>query len=149
MKGQGLIESLLALSLMAIVLSGISVALISSLSNASFGSDQAIATQYAQEGVELVRKVRNSNYSAFQGYNGSYCLAKGSTVLEPSGNCATPNVDKYIRTVVIEQSPGCGLNTAKVTAVVSWVDGRCPTGNYCHKSNIISCLSTVNPIIAP
>jgi type II secretory pathway pseudopilin PulG len=148
MKGQTLIEVLVALSVIVILVSMITMVIISSLNNAQFSRDQDLATNYAQEGMEIVRKVRNSNYTSFKNYSGIYCLAKGSLVLpSSSANCTTPNVDKFIRKVQIEQTPGCNTNVAKVTVSVSWTDAKCQTGNlYCHASDLVSCLSSVNPL---
>lgn len=148
MKGQTLLEALLAISLVMLVLSGISVTIITSLNNAGYGKTQAIATQYAQEGMEIVRKIRNSNYTGFGNYNaGNYCLSEDSSILQASGNCS-PNVGSYVRSVFIEQS-GCGVNIAKATVTVAWTDGKCSSGSYCHNSQIISCFSKVNPVQAP
>ncbi len=154
LKGQSLLESVLALAVIAIVLSGIAVVSTSSLSNAGHGKNQTIATQYAQEGVEVLRMIRSLNYASFRNYSGTYCLAKGASSLPILPNCPsplTPNVDSFIRTVTVEQSPGsrCAVDVAKVTVKVSWTDGKCKNTPYCHTSNIITCFSTINPIQAP
>lgn len=152
MKGQSLIESVLALAVIAIILSVIAVTVTSSLNNADFGKNQTISTQYAQQGLEILRKIRNSNYSAFASYSGNYCLAKGTSVLQHQNTCLTPlapNVDEFIRSVSINQAPGCGPSVAKATVKVAWTDGKCGSGAYCHSSNIVTCLSTTNPIQAP
>lgn len=156
MKGQSLIESVLALALISIVLSSIGGVIVTSLSNANFGKTQAAATQYAQEGIETLRQIRNRNYAEFSTYNNNYCLGKGITTLgTPSATCPTPNIDGiFIRSIKIENStsppPGrCAVNISRATVTVSWTDGKCQNGTYCHKSILTSCLSTVNPIQAP
>lgn len=149
MKGQSLLESVLALAAIAIVLSGIAVTVVSSLSNSTYGKSQALATQYSQEGLEVLRKIRNNDYYSFRNYNGNYCLGKNVTILPPPSSCSVPNVDNFIRSVAIEQSPGCGIDIAKVTVKVSWTDGKCPSSAYCHTSSLESCMSTVNPIQGP
>ncbi len=150
MKGQTLIESLLALSVVGIILSGIAVIVASSLSNAGYGRDQSLATQYAQEGIEITRNTRNNNYAAFTGYSGNFCLSKGASTLPTSSpSCTIKNVDNFIRSVSIEQTPGCASSVAKATATVSWSDGKCSGGSFCHKSQITSCLSTANPVQGP
>ena len=159
MKGQSLIEALLALSVVGIILSGITVIVTSSLNNAGYGRNQSLATQYAQEGVEVLRKIRNSDYSVFAGYNANYCLGKGAVNLgSPTAACTSANVDNiFIRSVKIENSasppapaPGrCAVNVSRATVTVSWNDSKCSGGSFCHKSQIISCLSTNNPVQAP
>jgi Tfp pilus assembly protein PilV len=144
MKGQTLLEALLTLSLIIIIVSGITVTIVTSLSNAGYGKTQAIATQYGQEGIEILRKIRNNSYSNFRNYTGSYCLSKGATALQSSGTCLAPNVDNYIRNVDIIQS-GCTTDVARVTVNVSWTDRKCTDGTFCHSSKLVSCLSTINP----
>ncbi len=150
MKGQSLLESVLALAVIAIVLSAIAVVSTNSLSDAGRGKYQTLATQYAQEGVEVLRKIRNINYTSFRNnYNGTYCLAKGASSLTSSSTCQSPpasNVDSFIRTVTIERSPGCATNVVKATVKVAWTDGKCNTGAWCHASTIVTCLSSVNPV---
>lgn len=152
MKGQTLIEILVALSVIAIVVTGISVTVTNSLSDAQFGKNQNLATGYAQEGMEILRQIRNTDYAGFKNYTAAnYCLGKNATVLEPSSMCSMPNVDNiFIRTIRIDQSvtPECN-NAAKVQVVVSWTDGKCQPSAYCHKSELNSCLSTKNPIQGP
>lgn len=150
-KGQSLLESVLALAVIAIVLSGIAAVSTASLGDAGYGKNQTLATQYAQEGVEVLRKIRSVNYASFRNYSGTYCLAKGASSLPVSPNCPSPlisNVDSFLRTVKIDQA-GCGLNVAKVTVKVSWTDGKCKNAPYCHTSNIVTCFSTLNPIQSP
>ncbi|MBI1919209.1 hypothetical protein HYS29_01330 [Candidatus Microgenomates bacterium] len=159
MKGQTLIEVLLALGTAVVVLSATVVAVLAALNNAQFSKNQSLATQYAQEGMEVMRKMRNSNWSAFNDLSGSYCLAKDDVFLDiddskngavlngcsrtgsPSSN---PNVDDiYARQVVIaKDSAECGgAGTAKATVSVSWVSNKCTASNlYCHKVELVSCL---------
>jgi Tfp pilus assembly protein PilV len=145
MKGQTLIEVLLAFALLGIVMTGIVVTITSALSNASFSKNQAQASQYAQEGVEEVRNIRGANYLSFKSYSGNYCLDDGASSLGAPASCSSPNVGNFIRSVYIEQS-ACAQNVTRATVTVAWSDGKCNNGSYCHKSKLISCLSTVNPI---
>lgn len=148
MKGQTLIEALLALSIVGIILSGITIAVSSSLNNAQFSKNQNLATAYAQEGLEVVRQIRNSDYDAFRTRSGYYCISKVATDFE--ADCSSPNIDGvFIRRVQILQNvpaPDCGPSAAKAIVSVSWVDGKCPSGTFCHKSQLISCMSTINPV---
>lgn len=147
-KGQTLIEALVALALIGVVISAIAIVVVSSLNNAQFGKNQNLATKYANEAMEHLHKIRNSDYAAFRNYDGNYCFAKGQTALGASvSSCTVPNFDNFIRSVSIEQSPGCGANVAKVQVVVAWADGKCAQNSYCHKAELISCLSTTNPYL--
>lgn len=148
MKGNTLIEALAALSIIAIVISSIAAAVILSLSNASFTKNKTSAAGYAQQGMELMRQLRSDDYDTFRTYDGTYCLGKGETVLGvPQSSCDTQNVDTFIRTINVDQSPGCGANVAKVMVEVAWSDGKCKSADsYCHKEVNTSCFSTVNPL---
>jgi len=149
-RGQTLIEVLVALSILGVVITVITSIIINSLNNVQHGKDQFMATKYAQDGVEFVRTVRDADYTGFKNYSGTYCFGKNQGALGVSaGNCTTPNVNSFIRSVVVEQTPGCGTNVAKVTVVVTWTDSKCVNNTYCHKSEQVSCLSTVEPVQAP
>jgi type II secretory pathway pseudopilin PulG len=164
-KGQTLIEVVIALSAIAIVISAITVAVISSLSNAQFAKDQNLATQYAQQGTELVRVMRNDNYGLFKDLNGTYCLAKSCTTLSndqtdnscgpKQGQTCGQNTDIYVREITIQQpsatQAGCNKYSYLINVTVSWTDHSCvSTSNpFCHNVNLVSCLSDSGIIIAP
>ncbi len=151
MKGQTLIEVLAALSILAIIATSMGAVVVSSLNSAQFAKNETLATKYAQEGMEAIRRLRNDNYAQFKTYSGIYCLSSIPAVLvDRPPVCSTPNVANFIRTVEIEQSPGCGVNAAKVVVMVSWSDGKCAASSpYCHTESNNSCLSTLNPLRSP
>ena len=132
MKGETLIEVLIALSAAVIVITAVSVLTISSLSNTQFVRDQDQASKYAQEGIELLRGIRNSSYVGYRSYNGTYCLAKDDTTLGPAvAACQTPNIDGlFIRSVTITQNGGCGVNLASTVVTVSWTSSKCAGGVF-------------------
>lgn len=150
MRGQSLIEVLVALGIISVVITGVATIVTQSLSNTQFSKDQNTATKYAQEGLETVRSIRDRDYTAFALLDGRYCLAKNTQSLGiVQSACSAPNVDHFIREITIEQNPGCGPNVAEVTATVSWTDSKCTAGTYCHNSQMVSCLSRINPNIGP
>jgi len=149
MKGQILIEVLVALAAAGVIITAITAVVTTSLSNAQYIRDQNSATNYAQQGMEVIREVRDSDISNFRSYNGNYCLGKGQTSLGSNQSSCNSNVDNFARSVVIEQSPGCAANIAKVTVTVSWSDGKCTNNANCHKIPLVTCLSTNNLIPAP
>lgn len=149
-RGQSLIEALGALTIISIIISAIAISVTTALNNAKSNKDQTFATKYAQQGGEIVRQIRNDNYTNFKTISGTYCLGKGQTTLgSPQSNCTVANVDSFIRSVQIEQAPGCAINVAKVTVIVSFTDAKCQINTYCHNQTYTSCLSTVNPVQAP
>ena len=149
-KGETLIEALGALAIVAIVASAVASVVISAVSNANNNENKTLSTKFAQQGLETVHQIRDRDYTTFKTTNGLYCLAKGQTALgTPQASCPTPNVDTFIRSVLIEQVPGCATNVARVTVTVAWNDGKCQTGIYCNKQMHTSCLSTINPVPVP
>jgi type II secretory pathway pseudopilin PulG len=145
-KGETLLEALVALAIISVVITAVASVVTASLSNAQYNENQTQATKYAQEGLESVRKIRNQNYVAFRNINGLFCFGKGQTSLgSVQTACSTENVDTFIRTIQIEQTPGCAPNVARVTVSVSFRDGKCQNNTYCHAQTHSSCLSTVNP----
>jgi len=160
-SGQSLIEVLVSLSVATLVLFAITVAVIYSLRNTQFSKNQNLASQYASQGMEIVRQIRD-NKSTLSSYTDVfYCLKQDSLTLIPKnitcgqnvgpGNIGpTPgNINLYSREVIIEHpnpaptppAPPCE-KTYKVTVKVSWWDNACGnTSTFCHKVQLASCLS--------
>lgn len=154
-RGQTLLEILIALGASVFVLSAITVVVISSLSGTQFTKNQNLAKQYAQEGIEVVRRIRDSGgWTGFSTLNGRYCLSAGSTLL-PSASppCTTRNVGgvfvREIQIVAGNCPSGGGPNGSTVTSTVSWADGKCTGNTYCHKVQLATCLHNVNFKAAP
>jgi hypothetical protein len=153
MKGQTLIEVLVALGIITVVTTALAAVVITSMSNAQFSKNQNLASQYALEGMEIVRRLRDSDYVGFRNKSdGIYCLDKGQPILpiNPVSVCATPNVDNFIRKVEIYSQDlikRCDVNLSRVIVTVSWQDGKCPaSAPYCHSAKLESCLSNINPV---
>lgn len=134
MKGQILLEALVALSIATVVITVVTSTVLSSLNNSIESKNQNRATQYAQEGMEVMR----SHADVAVGTTG--CLGKGITQLQP--NCTTPNIDGiFIRRVAVTSSPiSCGTSLKQVRITVSWADAKCATGTYCNSVPLVSCL---------
>lgn len=139
-KGQTLIEVVAALGVAVVVVTLITISVIYALNNALSSKNQNTATQYAQEAMELVRTIRDSDLVAFNELSGNYCLAKGAaTPTLKQGDCGQ-NVDIFKREITITTA-GCD-DGKKVQAIVSWSDGKCTAGDlFCHEVNLVSCLS--------
>lgn len=154
MKGQSLIEVLLALSIAAIILGAITTAVISSLRNAQFAKNQNLATQLASQGIEIIRGIRDRevslvNYLA-ECSQGTCCLDADGTLefrFSCNQNVGTPDVGSgspylYIRTVeILEGHSGCNAtDTYYVEVSVSWWDNACDNPiDFCHKVKLASC----------
>lgn len=167
-KGQTLIEVLVAFAVALIVVSAVTKVILSSLSTSIFTKNQNLAKQYSQQGIEVVRSMRDTSYASYKVLGNvsgiTYCLAKTCPLLTTnpadtscgplSGATCGPNIDStFVRQVVITTAAGnCNNGTAvtKVSVSTSWSDGACPQSNpYCHTEVQNSCLSDVNVLPTP
>lgn len=162
-KGQTLIEALVALGAAVLVLSAITVVVISAINNSQYTKNQNLATQYAQQGVEIMRQISQSDWETFSLYNASrYCLAQNDTVPCPlgssTGSCSLgsaiscgQNYGNFVREVDIAQGSqvSCVNGSIGITVIASWADSKCPSsGNtYCHNVQLNSCLSNHNSAV--
>ena len=155
--GQTLIEILIALSISILVLSSIVVGITTSLSNAQYTKNQNLANSYAQEGIDVVREIRDSSLSKFKSYltNTTYCLAQSSTELvlasAPPLTCGQFPVGQiFYREINFEQNSAECSSGTKITVKVSWADNKCPIGTpLCHNVQLVSCFSNVDQKQSP
>jgi hypothetical protein len=157
--GQTLLEILLAFGVSTVVLGAIVLGISTSLSNAQYTKNQGLASSYAQEGMAVIRKIRDSSWSNFCSYgNINYCLPQNvaGSALElasyDSNNCFQNGaVGIFVRKVTITHGsqeccscqpsdPSCttcppnatclsGIVGSKVTVKVSWTDNKCLVGS--------------------
>ncbi len=157
-KGQTLIEVLAAFGIAVVLVSAIVIAVLTALSNAQFSRNQNLATQYAQEGMEVMRQKHNAG-ELFD--SNPQCLVLEGTEFtlmsesQQSGQkCPTLAEDKpFVRRVTISNnSSSCGGQAPQeVILKVFWSDNKCkdPNNQYCHNVELISCLSDFNRVQAP
>lgn len=164
-EGQTLVEVLIAISVTVIIISSMTIAVITAISNADYSKNQNLATQFAQEGMEIVKQMQGSNYQTLSTLNGRYCLAQTCSMLSTgSGSCGvnsggtgsncSTNVNNniFIRQVDIlpAGSPqSTCVNTIQATVTVLWTDSKCNAGAYCHNEQIVSCFSNASSASTP
>lgn len=158
MKGQTLIEALAALAVAVTVVSAITIAALQALNNAQYSKNQNLATAYAQEGMEIVRQIRNKSWTQFKAKTrGAYCLPKGATDVTdgtpgPNPVCSVNIDDLFIRQVIIEHNNALDCaSTSKVSVSVFWSDNKCTGGSnlYCHQTQLVSCFSDFGVVPTP
>ncbi len=169
--GSTLIEVLIALGVAVGIISAITIAVITGLSNTQSAKNQNLATQYAEQGMEVVQTLRNSDWTTFSSLSNVYCLPRNSTTLTPRiGTSCGQNVDIFVREVTLTAaSSDCtpptltpplaptptpvaiSANATKVTVTVSWSDNNCTDRDnlFCHQTKLISCLSDYTLIPTP
>lgn len=157
MKGQSLVETLVALSVALILLTITTVAITSALSNAQNSKNQGLASDYAQQSLEVVRQMRDASWQNFDTFTGSYCMADTCTQLTNAINvCGRKtvscgrNMGTFSREVLFERDHASCRNSGsspagtRVTVTLSWADSKCMSANdFCRKVNLVSCFTNV------
>lgn len=97
-KGQTLIELIAALGIAVLVLSSMIIVVVASLNNAQFSRNQNQAVGYTQQGVELLRRMRDTDWGNFQNIatnngagNGTYNYCLGNDQVFRLKDPAYPN----------------------------------------------------------
>ncbi|MBI2621564.1 MAG: hypothetical protein HYW63_02855 [Candidatus Levybacteria bacterium] len=147
-NGQALIEALLALAFAVVIITAVVIAVINALSNTNFTKNQNLGTQYAQEGLDLARNMKDSDYDGFKALaNPSpryYCITDGDFLyIPPDQPCIVGN-DFSRHIYIFHGSPLCEANSSFVSSTVSWTDSKCTDGSNCHKIQLDSCFSDPN-----
>lgn len=161
--GQTLLEILLAFSVSVLILGAVVLGVTTSLSNTVYTKNQNLANSYAQEGMTIVRKERDSGWSQFAASyttNTVYCLNQDSTEFTSASGIPAScgqNVGIFSREVIFEHnSPSCcssddvmacasELKGSRAFVKVSWSDNKCSVGNpLCNKVELITCFSSID-----
>lgn len=117
-KGQNILELVVGLGLVAVVAVAISVVTVNALKNSQFSKNQSQATKLAQETLEKVRTVRNSNFgvcSEAQMIAGSTCYAWDEIWSNQFGtisnDCIANGTCTYILDGACDTSFGIGIES--------------------------------------
>lgn len=159
-KGQSMLEAVAALGVIAIVMTALTIAVLLGLGNSGYSKKDNLATQYAQQGMEEIRNLKETNGVVFWGVSfrsGSYYMDENNNFSSADDICSptsTPtstlikigSSSNYIRTVCVDSSAGSGCDK-KVTVSVWWQDGKCAGNGFCKKASITSCFSDTRPPI--
>ncbi|KKT76934.1 MAG: hypothetical protein UX31_C0026G0007 [Candidatus Nomurabacteria bacterium GW2011_GWA1_46_11] len=129
-----MIEVLLAVSIFMILTTGAIIALVSAYNANRLAEEEMVAAQYASEGIEASRSIRNQGW-AYLGYTVSTGVRQNATLGVWEYNGAADNIfdSRYTRVIKVETVnrdgngnivlPPSGTpdpNTKKVTSKVSW-----------------------------
>ncbi|MBI5620308.1 hypothetical protein HY949_00840 [Candidatus Gottesmanbacteria bacterium] len=123
-SGQTLAEVVVAIGVVVLLVTGLIFGTSVTLKASQYGKARSQAVQYAQEGVEITRALRDSGWTGFLAYGGvtplSWCLDKSGVWTAMSGSC-TPNIDAfYTRQVTFTWADP----NMKADVTVSWQDGN-------------------------
>jgi len=132
-NGQTLIEILIAVAIVVLVLVAVVSRVVEAVSSANFARNQALATRFAQEGIEWARSQRDllgwSGLAVYISGNQTYCVPNLSLSIKniTAGSCSPTGMIPgtiFLREVAfVYSAPGGGaMPFANVTATVSWQD---------------------------
>jgi len=157
--GQSLVEAIIALTAAIIVVSSITTAIVLSLNNVQYSKYQNLATQYAQEGIEIVRKISAEDWNNFKTSYVSinYCLPEESLAPTPVSSDCDANLYKvgpaqqpiFKRSIKIEHNVLSCNGGSMITSIVSWSDSKCTSETYCHKVELNTCITQSQNIPTP
>ncbi len=161
MNGQTILEVIVAVAVIGVLVTVLTSAVTSSLSSVNLSKTNSQASQYAQEGMESMQQLRDSDYGTFAAkltsVSTTYCLDSQKNLT--SGLCSTSQRLNTIfsRNIIFEQgrgtsgpnANGCSVGVIKVSSRVSWTDSACATGVSCHESTLTSCFTNYSGVTAP
>lgn len=119
-QGQSLGEVVVALGVAVLMAAGLLVGMTVSLRNTESARTRSQAVKFAQEAIEAVRQLRDSDWAEFRGRSGLWCLSE-------SGDWSQASVCPKLATIFtrgVQFSWNNGEARMDVTATVSWNDGN-------------------------
>lgn len=160
-RGSTLVESLLALTFAVVIITAVVIAVTTALSNSTFTKNQNQATQLAQEGLDIARYMKTSDYTAFRALENTvsgvpvYCPEPEGFLVEIGGSICGDG--EFMKSITINHAgnrPTGGkacdvLESTFVSSNVSWTDAKCSEGEYCHKVVLDTCLSDLDQLENP
>src|SRR3989339_798667 len=138
-SGFSIIEVMLAVSLFVIFVSGMATVALRGMDNNRTAQEQVIANQFASEGLEAVRSIRNQDYSYLVKSAGTGVVRSGGGVWAFSG--ANNVFEKYTRVLsvaavnrdgngdVVASGGTADPDTKKITSTVTWAVGSARTNS--------------------
>ena len=123
-SGQSIVETIVVVGIVVLLSTGLVAATTSILQYGQMSKNRAKATQYAKEGLEIVRIIKDTSWSTIPKDTSSYCLSKNQQSLGTSVTPPCPyDIDNlFSRSVSFSDdettcvSPVC----RKVTVTVTW-----------------------------
>ena len=151
-SGQTLVEVIVALVIATIIIVAITTMISSSFTNADLSENQVNASSLAQQGIDYIRNLHDSDYATFSALVGKSEYLKADNTYVDASTTPIPliQVNQYAYQRLISIADGSGNNCGDFAATVkvSWSDSKCPSATpFCHNSTLETCISNTN--IAP
>lgn len=122
-SGQSLVEVVVAVGVMALLLTAVLSLISLSVKNSRLAKDRTKAANLAQEGIELMRTYRDLSWTGLLEKAGlNYDLAENWTVETDWTGCSQENnVDDFFKRCVDIQTEGS--EQVSIQVIVSWQEG--------------------------
>lgn len=147
--GQSLVEMVVVIGVVILLATGIIAGTSATLARTQSNQLRSTALQYAQEGTEQVRALRDAGWNTFAPMGSTadvppatsptkYCVGDDG-VFQPTAVACTPNVHgKFARTITLALiNPGDPVNMyMSVDVVVSWGDLTNPNNSVELKTDL-------------
>ena len=122
-QGQTIVEAIVVLGIVVLLVTGLIAGTTSSLRSVQAGRTRSQALKYAEEGIEVVRNLRNNEgWSTFTGYAGSHFL--DTSLDETFKREVDLTLDGTTMTVVVTVSYTDGSETKNVTLTSYFTDWK-------------------------
>jgi Tfp pilus assembly protein PilW len=122
-SGQSLIEVIVTIVVVTLIVTGLTVAVITSMKSAQSARARSTGAKLTQDGIEIIRNLRDKGWNTFIGNIGEFCLQDASGL---SGSPPCPDIEigsmKYKRTV--EFVPDASNEKMTVNIKVEWNEGE-------------------------
>jgi len=115
-SGQSLIEAVVAIGITLLVITGLVVLAVGAVRSATLSRNRSLAVQYAQEGMEALRSIRDRNFSDLPTGGINRLVWTGTQWSTLAG---TETINFYTRSFTSAQVSAGKL---KITLTVAWSD---------------------------
>ncbi len=116
LRGQSLVEAIVAIGITVLVVTGLVVLAVGAVRSATLARNRSLAVQYAQEGMEALRSVRDRSFADLPTSGTNRVVWTGS---EWSTLAGTENLDPFTRSFT---SNLVSSGKLEVNMMVSWSD---------------------------
>lgn len=122
-RGVSLIESVVTLGVVMLLITGLVVGMTASLQNAQGSKSRALAVQYAQEALEIMRQERDTNWATFAARGGqiNYCMGGTGQLTTPVDGVCPVFAGTFSRKMTFTLTDPKEMN---VVVIVSWTEGN-------------------------
>ena len=131
--GVSMFEMIVAVFIVAIILTAIASLSTTSIRNNTFSVNKNRASSYAQEGVEWLRGLRDQSFANLSSKSGifpdgqTWCINSLETSLDDQGTCNSGEYitgTNFVREVRIIQDEDGDSNSLDTNITVRWIDGQ-------------------------